>query len=142
MLDRKSDDQLTNSILNALIRKLHTAITDISGEDTQYYDTEVFIWNRDPDYPTLTINYNVDKTRPAHYDFIQLWWNGKFSEEEMEVYSNISVDAKNNLQFFVEVEQIIVKEIEELYKNNPIVPRQLSEEDIADVDGDLISEEV
>lgn len=141
MLDRKSDDQLTNGILKALIRKVYTVVTDISGEDTQYYDTETFIWNRDPDYPTLVINYDVDKNRVAKYDFIHLWWNGKFSDEEMEVYSNITVDAKDDLQFFVDLEQLIVQEIEQLYKNNPIVPRQLSAEDIADIDGEVIYNE-
>lgn len=138
MLDRKSSDALTNNILKALIRKVYNAISDISGEDTPYYDTEVIIWNRDPDFPTLTINYSDVK---AANNFIQLWWNGKFSDEEMEVYSNISVNAKDDLQLYVKIEQLVIQEIEELYKNNPLLEKPLTDEDIKDVDGDFISEQ-
>jgi hypothetical protein len=127
MIDHKSEDQLTNTILKAIIRRTAATLDMLELEHTNEYDGKNFIWNMDDKSPTMTIDLNDE--------LIFLWWNKKYEVSEMEVYSNISKVASSNLEFFVKLEETIFGELAELRKEVPL--RRINLEDFANDEFEL-----
>ena len=118
MFDHLSEDQLTNDILKALIRRTQSTLAMLNL-DTNEFDGKNFSWNMDNSQPTLRIDLG---TR-----VIFLWWNKKFEESEMEVFSNIYTTANQSLAFFITLETIVYNELAELQKDIPLRKINLSD---------------
>jgi hypothetical protein len=110
MLDRLSQDSLTNSILNAIIRRTYITLAIFNDdEELPYYEGENFIWDLDNDHPTLKINIES-----KFLNVVYLWWNKEKDDEKIEVFSNISIDAKDDLNFFLQLEKLVYEELDKL----------------------------
>jgi hypothetical protein len=118
MLDRLSTDTLTNDILNAIIRRTRILLSNLEQEENvEYYEGERFIWNLDNDYPTLSIDYHTHNSTES---VVNLWWNKEIEDDKFQVYSNIIVDARENLSYYMSLEKIIYDELDILCADMPL----------------------
>ena len=108
MLKVKPKTPLTAAIISSLVSKtIHLLKAINSDELPEAYAGKNFYWQTSTEdgSPNLQILY------PLETWFI--WWNGKF-EGQLKVKSNISVDAENHLQDFINVESLLVSELSEI----------------------------
>jgi hypothetical protein len=136
MIDRLSEDKLTNDILNAMIRRTHITLGLLQnveeGKHPQYYEGENFTWEMDDSFPTLTISLDSK--------IIFLWWNKKPLETEIEVYSNIPKDANDDLPFYIQLEKVLYDELAIIIKNLPQTEIKIEIDDFVEYEEELENE--
>jgi hypothetical protein len=127
MLDRLSTDTLTNDILNAIIRRTSILLSKLEQQQlVEYYEGDRFIWNLDPNQPTLSIDFN---THNSSEGIVYLWWNRETEDDKIEVFSNIIIDARQNLNYYTALEKIIFSELEILSEDIPLTMIEMEVDD-------------
>lgn len=111
----KPQTQLTQNILEAIIRKVGYTIDSISIDeyDAPFYECENFVWNPGiPAMPAILIN-----VKDPELSVVKLFWNGKL-DEDFDLETNIPWSAEENLQFYIKLENTIFPVLDELMEAN------------------------
>ena len=117
MLDTLSKDTLTNDILNAIVLRTFAVVRQLT--DASEFEGENFLWNMNDDQPTMSIEVN---NKPVY-----LYWNKEYEADKIEVYSNLTVTAAENLAWFMYLENLVFNELDELKKLIPAKPIELDD---------------